>query len=82
MFTVDPNTFNLWFQTAGLYRWTDNWPVVYTNWGSGEPVDGPGRGCGAMGSQGEWNNTVCSKQLQFFCKTTTSKSVLYNRCIC
>ncbi|KAJ8307073.1 hypothetical protein KUTeg_015157, partial [Tegillarca granosa] len=36
------------FSAQGTYTWLDGWPVLYTNWGSGQPVKAIGGGCVAM----------------------------------
>ena len=63
-----------------MYEWTDRWPVLYTNWGQGEPVDGTDRGCVAMNDKGRWNNTECNRQQRYMCKTTTGKNLLNPFC--
>ena len=63
-----------------MYEWTDRWPVLYTNWGQGEPVDGTDRGCVAMNDKGRWNKTECNRQQRYICKTTTGKNLLNPFC--
>lgn len=55
------------FSAQGWYRWSDNWPVSYANWGAREPTRNPDDGCVAMMADGKWNSTVCSFQLPSVC---------------
>eukprot|EP00058_Branchiostoma_floridae_P019226 XP_002604716.1 hypothetical protein BRAFLDRAFT_80311 [Branchiostoma floridae] len=57
-------------QTAGLYTWSDSWPIYYDNWGEGEPSRGANEGCVAMEMNGLWTDSVCSQQLPAVCKKT------------
>ncbi|XP_066304553.1 uncharacterized protein [Branchiostoma lanceolatum] len=57
-------------QTAGLYTWSDSWPIYYDNWGEGEPSRGANEGCVAMEMDGLWTDSVCSQQLPAVCKKT------------
>ena len=60
-------------QTDGEYRWSDDWPEIYTNWGAGEP--GAGEGCVAMEADGTWNDTLCDRNMPYICKIASGKSV-------
>ena len=64
-----------------MYKWTDSWPILFTKWGSGEPVDGPNRGCVAMTASGEWNNTICDTPRAYICKTTTGMPKIFLICL-
>ncbi|CAH1775812.1 unnamed protein product [Owenia fusiformis] len=57
-------------RTPGNFRWTDNWPVVYTNWGVNMP-SGVG-GCVKVMMDGTWIDGDCSQTLPVVCKTTTA----------
>ncbi|XP_064594480.1 macrophage mannose receptor 1-like isoform X2 [Liolophura sinensis] len=52
----------------GVYRWSDNWPVLYVNWGRGEPSRMDGEGCVALVTNGTWNDTMCSKKYGAICE--------------
>ncbi|XP_071824822.1 macrophage mannose receptor 1-like isoform X2 [Apostichopus japonicus] len=54
----------------GIYKWVDDWPVWYTNWGHNEPSRGLQEGCVAMMSDGSWNDTVCTETKLPICKFT------------
>ncbi|XP_078660072.1 uncharacterized protein LOC144904802 [Branchiostoma floridae x Branchiostoma belcheri] len=57
-------------RTAGLYTWSDSWPIYFDNWGEGEPTRGANEGCVAMAMNGLWNDSVCSQPLPAVCKKT------------
>lgn len=53
------------------YLWSDDWPVVYTNWASGVnfTLDQP---CVYFNStSGEWILTDCNENRSFICKIST-----------
>ncbi|XP_063953416.1 macrophage mannose receptor 1-like isoform X1 [Lytechinus pictus] len=54
-------------KASGQYKWVDSHPVWYTNWGQGEPSQGSGEGCVAVGLGG-WDDHSCSDQLGALCK--------------
>ncbi|CAH1774399.1 unnamed protein product [Owenia fusiformis] len=58
--------------SKGNYRWSDQWPVRYTNWGNNEPSKGPGEGCVVRNPDGTWNDTLCTGIHPFICKTTSA----------
>ena len=62
------------FQTTGVYSWSDGWPVRYTNWGKDEPSKGPTDGCVTIMEDGRWNDTMCEKRLPSICRITTGTS--------
>nr|XP_039269898.1 uncharacterized protein LOC120344668 isoform X2 [Styela clava] len=59
---------------TGSYGWTDNTPLSYTNWGSGEPNDYDGREeCGmayysTSGTDMYWNDMNCEATENWICK--------------
>lgn len=57
-------------QNNGIYKWVDDWPVWYTNWGHNEPSRGLQEGCVAIISDGSWNDTVCTEAKLPICKFT------------
>lgn len=52
------------------YKWVDNSPLDYVNWGKGEPNDyGGDENCVEMQSRsGQWNDLSCSRYRQYMCK--------------
>ena len=62
-------------QIGEEYKWLDDWPNIYTNWGANEP--GNGEGCVAMEADGRWNDTLCNKAFPFVCKV--AKGTQYGR---
>ncbi|XP_061416055.1 macrophage mannose receptor 1-like [Lethenteron reissneri] len=56
----------------GEYTWSDGWPVLYSNWGFGEPSRGTGQGCVSANGigflRGSWNDTECSRHLHYVCE--------------
>ncbi|XP_021354593.1 macrophage mannose receptor 1-like isoform X2 [Mizuhopecten yessoensis] len=58
-------------QASDTYKWALNWPVYYTNWGSGEPTRGSGEGCvSVMG--GMWNDTSCTASMSYVCEINSA----------
>ena len=58
------------FKTPGTYMWSDNWPVMYTNWDQGQPVRGSDGGCVMFNNSGRWRDTDCKNSYPFICKIT------------
>ncbi|KAL5011335.1 hypothetical protein ScPMuIL_009886 [Solemya velum] len=56
------------------YTWVDGWPVLYTNWDNGEPMNINDDGCVIYNTTGRWHVTRCSRELPYICKIT-SKSI-------
>ncbi|XP_022236088.1 macrophage mannose receptor 1-like [Limulus polyphemus] len=53
------------------FRWTDQWPVYFTNWGRGQPVTSTSSSqqlCVSFLKNGPWNVTSCEEKLPFVCK--------------
>ncbi|XP_060586405.1 uncharacterized protein LOC132742102, partial [Ruditapes philippinarum] len=59
---------------SGTYTWTDNWPVVYSNWDAGQPVGG--QGCVIANTTGRWIETNCSASYPAICKISTASPSL------
>ena len=57
-------------QQSGTYKWSDNWPVMYTNWDKAEPVRPQDGGCVKFNSTGRWSDTSCGNTYAFVCKIT------------
>ena len=58
------------------YSWTDGWPVLFTQWGLGEPSFHPGEGCVSMHSSllhGIWNDTRCEDAKPYVCKISSGR---------
>ncbi|XP_034048886.1 macrophage mannose receptor 1-like [Thalassophryne amazonica] len=57
------------------YTWSDGWPVLFTEWGPGEPSNEVDEGCvtmrGHLLAHGTWNDTECNQLKNYICKTTT-----------
>ena len=53
------------------WSWSDNTPVDYLNWQSGEPNGLEGEDCGEMyPMDGTWNDVPCSEKRGFICRRT------------
>ena len=63
--------FHICTQTEGVYYWSDNWHVVYTNWGPDQPVKPENGGCVAMDINGKWADSACSLRSPFVCRKTS-----------
>lgn len=57
---------------GSVYYWSDNWHVVYTNWGQGQPDRREGGGCVGIDQNGFWFDTLCSQPSAYVCKITTA----------
>ncbi|XP_076824515.1 macrophage mannose receptor 1-like [Clavelina lepadiformis] len=66
------------------YNWVSNWPVLFTQWGSGQPSssNGTGSGCTAMDGKaltsrrrrgGYWYDLQCNYTFQALCQQTSKK---------
>lgn len=66
---------SIWFfiQASGQYKWVDSHPVWFTNWAQGEPSQGGGEGCTAIGLGG-WDDHSCTDQLGALCKYSLGES--------
>ncbi|KAK7079206.1 hypothetical protein SK128_003942 [Halocaridina rubra] len=53
-----------------VYKWTDGWPVFYTNWGKDQPtVNDTDYDCVMLRDmEGTWFNVECSRQAYYACK--------------
>ncbi|KAJ3605426.1 hypothetical protein NHX12_027473 [Muraenolepis orangiensis] len=58
-----------------VYSWTDGWPVLFTQWGPGEPSYHQGEGCVSMHASpyfhGTWNDTKCDDAKAYICKISS-----------
>ncbi|CAP30233.1 Protein CBR-CLEC-86 [Caenorhabditis briggsae] len=53
------------------WRWTDNFPLNFTNWKQGEPLED--RHCGTMSvASGKWFSELCTSKHQFVCQYPAS----------
>jgi len=81
--TTDSLWFGLTFEVdqaaaRANYKWTDTWPVTYTNWDAQQPNGEAlqaGTGCGRMMNNGRWQvlsnqlqGVNCNTQLPYVCK--------------
>lgn len=59
-------------QEDGAYRWSDGWPVFFTQWGPGEPSNNKEEGCVSMHAafpfHGTWNDSKCDVAKNYICK--------------
>ncbi|XP_029941423.1 macrophage mannose receptor 1-like [Salarias fasciatus] len=59
-------------QGDGSYKWSDGWPVFFTQWGPGEPSNLQDEGCVSMHAafpfHGTWNDTDCAVAKSYICK--------------
>ncbi|XP_028318805.1 macrophage mannose receptor 1 [Gouania willdenowi] len=59
------------------YKWSDGWPMFFTQWGPGEPSNNKDEGCvslhGAFPFHGTWNDTKCDLAKPYICKITYDK---------
>lgn len=66
-------------QTEGVFVWSDGSGNVtnngaYTHWMTGEPNDANNEDCGAMTSQGLWNDLACSTpNVGYICERPASE---------
>ncbi|XP_049459415.1 macrophage mannose receptor 1 [Epinephelus fuscoguttatus] len=64
-------------QDDGTYQWTDGWPVLFTQWGPGEPSNIKDEGCVSMHASphfhGTWNDTKCDIAKPYICKISSEK---------
>lgn len=65
---------------SGVFFWTDNSPLFYTNWAPSEPSShGFQEDCALISYGGEyggkWKDTDCKKQLPFICQTHRDPSI-------
>ncbi|XP_076014518.1 uncharacterized protein LOC143007034 [Genypterus blacodes] len=62
-------------QDDGSYKWSDSWPVLFTQWGPGEPTNIKDEGCVSMHAwpyfHGTWNDTDCNQAKPYVCKIST-----------
>ncbi|XP_072020680.1 macrophage mannose receptor 1-like isoform X2 [Amphiura filiformis] len=52
----------------GPYKWVNDSPVLYTNWGHGEPSEKDNEGCVRVKYNGAWDSTVCDAMYKPLCK--------------
>ncbi|CAH1785530.1 unnamed protein product [Owenia fusiformis] len=57
----------------GHYEWTNKWPVIYTNWGDGQPVKNSGGCVLVRPDDGRWYDTDCSTLAYGLCKKSDAK---------
>ena len=58
------------------YRWSSNWYVQYTQWGSGQPKREKGGGCVSYHVEdSKWYDTLCTTPLPPICKKTTAPPI-------
>ncbi len=54
----------------GSWSWSNEQPVTYSNWASGEPNDSGGEDCAQILWSGyEWNDATCASSLPFVCES-------------
>ncbi len=54
---------------SGSFQWSDNSPVSFTNWNTGQPDNFNNvEECAEMGSTGLWSDTNCYVIRGFICK--------------
>ena len=56
--------------TPGTFRWSDDWPVTYVNWGKGQPDREEG-GCVYMDEKSFWYDVDCDQPYSFLCKRSS-----------
>lgn len=59
------------------FKWTDNSPLDYVNWKSGEPNNWAGfENCVEMQTRsGQWNDLPCNYNRQFICKKKMGENI-------
>ncbi|KAK4312213.1 hypothetical protein Pmani_016336 [Petrolisthes manimaculis] len=60
-----------------LFKWSDGWPVVYSNWGKDQPtVNVTDANCVSLsGEDGMWYNMKCDDIRPFICKYSNETAV-------
>uniref|UniRef100_A0A672F699 C-type lectin domain-containing protein n=1 Tax=Salarias fasciatus TaxID=181472 RepID=A0A672F699_SALFA len=70
-------------QGDGSYKWSDGWPVFFTQWGPGEPSNLQDEGCvsihAAFPFHGTWNDTDCAVAKSYICKISYGTAPLRPR---
>uniref|UniRef100_A0A672JBB3 C-type lectin domain-containing protein n=1 Tax=Salarias fasciatus TaxID=181472 RepID=A0A672JBB3_SALFA len=61
-------------QGDGSYKWSDGWPVFFTQWGPGEPSNLQDEGCVVGYNFGQWNDEHCNVSRKFICKHANRES--------
>ncbi|XP_068210370.1 macrophage mannose receptor 1-like isoform X2 [Palaemon carinicauda] len=63
-------------EDAKVFRWSDTWPMLYTEWGKGEPVIGStNHSCATLNSEnGLWFLENCEVERNFICKYNSESS--------
>lgn len=59
----------------GIFAWSNEWPVYYTNWDTNEPSQTYNKSerCVAMKGDKRWAVVDCSTKLAFVCRVDNSK---------
>ena len=62
-------------RTSGTLSWTDDTPLKYTNWGSGQPDNyhGVEDCCHLRSLTGEWNDLGCGTRLPYLCQVAPNR---------
>lgn len=59
----------------GVFKWLSGKEAVYTNWNEGEPNDSAtNEDCGALYTNGKWNDLPCTRATSFICEDVIIKS--------
>ncbi|XP_013399078.2 macrophage mannose receptor 1-like [Lingula anatina] len=54
------------------FKWTMEWPLIFTHWAKDEPKSEKAEVCGVMMHDGTWNTRDCGTKLPFVCMTTSA----------
>ncbi len=54
--------------TEGQWKLSDNSPLSYTNWNSGEPNDEGNEDCAGIKTDGTWNDIECDSTKAVVCE--------------
>ncbi|XP_042869527.1 macrophage mannose receptor 1-like isoform X1 [Penaeus japonicus] len=76
VFAVDSSTQDMWIGLNNLkdkeqFRWSDDWPTIYTNWAKNEPNSSyTDHNCVRLSAtqEGSWFSELCSEKKPYVCK--------------